>query len=101
MAKSNSKKKPVHEIRFGRVRAAIWENETEQGVMHNVTMTRLYKDGDSWKDTTSFGRDDLPVASPKMMWSSTVIPINFPASVSCSVTARSSLLGVASPEGWL
>ncbi len=51
--------KPVHEIRFGRVKAAIWENSTPNGTRHNVTITRLYKDEDQWKDSASFGRDDL------------------------------------------
>lgn len=54
-------KKPVHEIRLGRIRAAIWENETQNGLRHNVTFSRLYKDGDQWKDSGSFGRDDLPL----------------------------------------
>jgi len=55
-------KKPVHEIRLGRVRAAIWENETQNGTLHNVTFSRLYKDEeDQWSDSTSFGRDDLPL----------------------------------------
>ena len=53
--------KPVHEIRLGRIKAAIWENETQNGTRHNVTVSRLYKDGDQWKDTQSFGRDDLPL----------------------------------------
>lgn len=52
---------PVHEVRMGRVRAAIWENDTQNGTRHNVTISRLYKDGDDWKDSTSFGRDDLPL----------------------------------------
>jgi len=25
-----------------------------------VTFARIYKDGDTWKDSDSFGRDDLP-----------------------------------------
>jgi len=54
-------KKPVHEIRVGRIKASIWENETENGSRHNVVIKRLYKDGDSWKSTESFGRDDLPL----------------------------------------
>ena len=54
---------PVREIRIGRVRAAIWENETQNGTRHNVTLSRLYKDGDDWKDSTSFGRDDLPLVA--------------------------------------
>lgn len=58
-----AKNRPVHEVRFGRIRAAIWQNETENGTRHNVTITRLYKDGDDWKDSTSFGRDDLPLVA--------------------------------------
>ncbi len=58
MAKSN---KPVKEIRLGRIKAAIWENETANGSRHNVKVVRLYKDGDEWKDSDSFGRDDLLV----------------------------------------
>ena len=53
--------RPVHEIRIGRIRAAIWENETQNGLRHNVTFTRLYKDGGQWMDSGSFGRDDLPL----------------------------------------
>ena len=60
---SNSSQKPVEEIRVGRVRAAIWENETPNGARHNVTFRRLYKDGDDWKSTDSFGRDDLPLVA--------------------------------------
>lgn len=54
-----AKNKPVHEVRLGVVKAAIWPNETDNGVRHNVTFQRLYKDGDEWKSTDSFGRDDL------------------------------------------
>ena len=59
--KSNPKTRPVHEIRLGRIRAAIWVNETPNGIRHNVTVSRLYKDDDGWKDSSSFGRDDLPL----------------------------------------
>lgn len=54
-------KRPVHEIRLGRIKAAIWENETREGTRHNVSLTRIYKDGNTWKDSNSFGRDDLPL----------------------------------------
>ncbi len=59
MSKNEEKKRPSHEIRLGRIRAAIWENETANGTRHNVTFSRLYKDGEQWKDSDSFGRDDL------------------------------------------
>ena len=59
---AKAKKKPVHEVRLGRVRAAIWENDTKNGTLHNVTFSRLYRDDDgNWQDSTSFGRDDLPL----------------------------------------
>lgn len=54
------KKRPIHEIRLGRVRAAIWENDGDGDRVHRgVTFSRLYKDGDQWRDSTSFGRQDL------------------------------------------
>lgn len=53
------KTQPVHEIRLGAIKATIWENHTEAGTRHNVSVFRLFKDGDNWKQTTSFGRDDL------------------------------------------
>ena len=52
--------KPV-EVRIGAIKATIWQNETEAGPRHNATFSRLYKDGDDWKSTSSFGRDDLLV----------------------------------------
>ena len=57
------KVRPVQEIRLGRIKAVVWRNETENGVMHNVTISRLYKDGRQWKDSSSFGRDDLPLVA--------------------------------------
>jgi hypothetical protein len=53
--------RPVHELRAGAVKAAIWQQETEFGVRFNVTFSRLYKDGQNWKSSTSFGKDDLPL----------------------------------------
>ncbi len=58
-----TKQQPVHEIRLGRVKGTIWANQTENGIRHNVSVSRLFKDGDEWKQTTSFGRDDLPLVA--------------------------------------
>lgn len=60
---AESSNKPVHEIRLGRIKAAIWANDTEHGARYGVAICRLYKDGDQWKETTSFGRDDLLVVA--------------------------------------
>ena len=51
--------KPIHEVRLGAIKAAVWKNETATGARFNVTLSRIYKDGDAWKSTESFGRDDL------------------------------------------
>ncbi len=55
-------KKPIHEIKLGRIRAAIWTNTSDDGEpWFNVTVNRIYKTGTKWKESTSFRRDDLPV----------------------------------------
>ena len=53
--------RPVHEVRFGAVKASIWQNTFGDTTLHKVTLTRSYKDRESnqWKNTDSFGRDDL------------------------------------------
>lgn len=60
---SKSNGQPVHKIRHGAVSASIWCQETEKGPMFNVTFQRAYKDGDAWKNSTSFGRNNLLVVS--------------------------------------
>ena len=57
----NSTNKPVHEVRLGSVKAAIWANQTTTGTRHSVTFNRIYKDGDVWKRTESFSREVLPL----------------------------------------
>jgi hypothetical protein len=53
--------KPIHEIRVNGIRATIWANHTEKGVRYNTTFERSYKDGEDWKNTDSYGREDLLV----------------------------------------
>jgi len=58
------KVKPVTEFRLGCIKAVVWENQTQNnGKVFNVTISRLYKDGNQWKDSSSFGRDDLLLAA--------------------------------------
>ena len=52
--------KPVHQVRMGLIRAAIWANVNAGGTWYNVTFARLYKDGgNEWKSSDHYGRDDL------------------------------------------
>ena len=62
MAKTQ-KKPPVQEVRLGRIKGLVWENETQNGIRFSVTIVRLYKDEDQWHETTSFDRDDLPLVA--------------------------------------
>ncbi len=39
----------------------LWRKQTREGVRHTVVVTRLYKNGDVWKESSRFGRDDIPV----------------------------------------
>ena len=58
-ATSTTPRKPVHELRLGRLKAAIWENPTDNGVRYNVTFARLYRGDSGWHSNDSFGLDDL------------------------------------------
>jgi hypothetical protein len=51
--------KPVHEIRLSGVQASVWKNDTPQGPRYNTTFKRYYRDGEEWKSSEAFGRDDL------------------------------------------
>jgi hypothetical protein len=55
--------KPAHEVRLGAIKATIWRNDTGNSVRFNTTFARLYRDGTEWKNTSSFGRDDLLVVA--------------------------------------
>lgn len=51
--------KPVHEIRLGLIKVAIWHKSTRVGDRHDVTHCRLFKNGDVWAQSQRYGRDDL------------------------------------------
>jgi hypothetical protein len=62
-AESKSNNQPVHKIRHGAVSASIWQQDTDKGPLFNVTFQRAYKDGENWKNSGSFGRNNLLVLS--------------------------------------
>ncbi len=93
--------RPVEEIRIGAIRAAIWRNETESGVRHNVTFERIYRDGQEWRSTTSFGRDDLLLLGKVADQAHTWIHNQGREASSASATTESPATpaSTASPEG--
>lgn len=55
------KNKPVHKIRIGSVHAAVWANDGSKGHWYSTTFCRIYRDGEEWKQSGNFNRDDLLV----------------------------------------
>jgi hypothetical protein len=58
-----SNNQPVHKIRHGVVSASIWRQESDKGPVFNVSFQRSYKEGETWKNSISFGRNNLLVVS--------------------------------------
>lgn len=57
---------PEKTFRIGLVSASVFVNEIDgdnsKRTIRNVNLQRRYRDGDSWKSSTSFGLADIPVA---------------------------------------
>jgi len=57
---TNTANQPVARVQIGRIEAAIWENQSDDGSFFSVTVKRRYRDKDrNWQTTSGFGRDDL------------------------------------------
>jgi len=59
--------KPIEKFVAGQVSAALWENEITTGngkaTVLKATVQRRYKDKNGeWKSTTSFSRNEIPLA---------------------------------------
>jgi len=61
----SQRNRPIQTVRDGNSTVAVWRNVADDGKpalpMYNVTVSRSYRDGDNWKDSSSFGYDDLLV----------------------------------------
>ena len=60
---TNKKDKPIETVQIRMVKAEIKENETINGKHYEVTFSSLYKEGEEWKESGSYGRDDLLILS--------------------------------------
>lgn len=60
-----SDKKPAFEQRLNHIRVTCWENRSTEGRRwFNTTVTRRYKDGEEWKEATTFnGLADLTLVT--------------------------------------
>lgn len=54
--------KPVEKFTLRGISVSIFENSSDEGhVYYKTSITRTYKDGDEFKTTSVFSRDDLPI----------------------------------------
>ena len=57
-----SKQRPAQTIRYGRLKATVWRQESDKGPWYSVALARTYRDqAGNWQSSGSFGRDDLLV----------------------------------------
>lgn len=59
----DSSKRPAQSFRYGAIKCVIWRNEGRNGAFYNTVITRSYKDGEDWKESSSFGQEDLPTVA--------------------------------------
>jgi hypothetical protein len=53
-------RRPVDTARHGNVEIAIWRNASSKGDFYSASAPTIrYKEGEEWKDGSSFGRHDL------------------------------------------
>jgi hypothetical protein len=57
---SSATQRPVETVRHGNVEIAIWRNAGAKGDFYSASTPKIrYKEGEEWKDGSSFGRHDL------------------------------------------
>ena len=55
------KRTTTKEIRRGLIIARIRRIRSRDGMRHTISVHRLFRNGDHWKESSRFGQDDLPV----------------------------------------
>ena len=55
-------RKPQHEIRRGLIVARIWHSTRGSRNHYSLSVVRLFRNGDQWKESTRLGPDDIPPA---------------------------------------
>ncbi len=68
MDSSASPKGPVKVFRARGITASIFANQSKKGdAFHKVCLQRTYWDGEKYRTSDTFGRDEVPIALHLMM----------------------------------
>ena len=62
-SQSNGGNRPAKTIRYRAIQCTIWRNEGRNGPFYNTVITRSYKDGEEWRESSAFGQEDLPTVA--------------------------------------
>jgi len=54
-------RKPHHEIRRGLIKVRIWRKKSGSAARYSLTVVRLFRNGDQWKESTRLGINDIPL----------------------------------------
>lgn len=53
---------PALEIRRDMIKVRVWRRRSKSRVRFSLSVVRLFRNGDQWKESTRLGRDDIPLA---------------------------------------
>ncbi len=53
--------RPVHEIRRGLLKVRVHRSRGRSSTRYTISIVRLFRNGDVWKMSSRFSRDDIPV----------------------------------------
>lgn len=49
----------AHEVRYGLIVARVWRKQRQSQTRYVVTVTRLFRNGTDWKQSSRFSPEDL------------------------------------------
>ncbi|HMP80307.1 MAG TPA: hypothetical protein PKD54_12710 [Pirellulaceae bacterium] len=62
-SKKTNGNRPAYAKRVGNIRVTVWENVNDGQTFFNTSVVRRYKDGEDWKETSTFnGLSDISAA---------------------------------------
>ena len=53
--------KPALELRRGLIKVRIVRRRSKMGTRYSLSVVRLFRNGDHWKESTRLGCDDIPL----------------------------------------
>ena len=53
--------KPTLELRRGLIKVCVWQRRAKHGARYSLSIVRLFRNGDEWKESSRLGRDDIPL----------------------------------------